>query len=61
MTPKKKVVYARYTGNGYIDGVPAADMSRIEWFSLPDERKKFALDAGTHVIVKKSEEVVKND
>ena len=59
MTPKKKAaVYARYTGNGYVEGVPAADMSRAEWFSLSDERKAFALEAGTHTIVKKSEEVV---
>ena len=61
MSPKKKVVHARYTGIGFVEGVPASDMSRGEWASLSDERKKFALEAGTHIIVKKSEEVVKDD
>lgn len=52
MAHKKKAVYARYTGDGYVVGVPARDLSRHEWVKLSEEKQKFALDAGTHKIVK---------
>lgn len=46
----KATYHVRYTGKGYVFGVPSRDMSKAEWFGLPEERQKIALVTGTHVI-----------
>lgn len=51
--------HARYTGEGYVFGVPSHDMTKSEWDALPKERRNIALKAGTHKILsasKKKEE-----
>lgn len=48
--------YVRYTGEGYIFGVPAQDMTKSEWEALPEERRKAALKAGTHKILSAKKE-----
>jgi len=60
MAHKKKEIYARYTGDGYIVGVPAIDLSKEEWFGLPEEKQKNALEAGTHKIVKASKKPIES-
>ena len=44
-------IYAIYVGaGGYVDGVPACDLTQDEWDALSDEMKAHALAAGTHEI-----------
>lgn len=44
-------LYAIYTKQGYLAGVPAKDMTKSEWEALPKELQDKALKAGTHKIV----------
>ena len=43
--------HARYTGEGYVFGVPARDMTKSEWDALSKERRDVALKTGTHKIL----------
>lgn len=48
-----KIVFAKYIGNGsFVAGVPARDMIETEWFELPEEMRRQALEAGTHKLLK---------
>jgi len=46
-------VYVEYTGPGYVQGVPARDLTREDWDALTDEQKKAAVNSsGVYKFIK---------
>lgn len=46
----------KYKGNGFLQGVPARDISLVEWDSLPKELTTLALDLGLYELPKGKKE-----
>jgi hypothetical protein len=57
--PRK--IVARYTGEGYVFGVPARDLNADEWSNLSEENRKIALSSGTHQMVQESPKSTKKE
>lgn len=49
----------KYIGSGYLIGIPARDLTDIEWGRLSDEQKKIALASGLYKLDDKKERQAK--